>query len=335
MPSAAAEADPKLGALIGADRVARFVATLRTLGCGDEDRLAVAVSGGADSSALLLLAAAARPGGIVAATVDHGLRAEAAAEARAVAALCGRLGVPHTTLAVTVAPGGGPQAASRRARYDALGAWCPAPWLLTGHQRDDVAEAILMRLARGAGVRGLARMPDARPLAGRRATLLRPLLDWSRAELLAVCAGVEVQPVDDPSNADMRFDRARARRLLARTPWLAPERLARAADNLAEADIALEWFFEREWEARVNAEDAVDFLLVDAEGLPHDTRRRFAERAIGWFAGRNVPRDRIESFVDRLVAGSRATLAGVKASPGPPWRFELAPPRRCGTPERA
>ena len=94
---------------------------------GQDDRLGVAVSGGPDSVALLLLAHAALPGRVEAATVDHGLRPEAAGEARFVADLCATLGVPHAILAVTVEEDGdGIQAAARAARYAALGRWAGA-----------------------------------------------------------------------------------------------------------------------------------------------------------------------------------------------------------------
>ncbi len=322
---AAGDVDPALAA--------KFAGTLERLGCPPDAPLAVAVSGGADSTALLLLAATARPGAVVAATVDHGLRPEAAAEAARVAALCAALGVPHATLAIAVGRvRGGPQASARAARYDALFRWCPARWLLTAHQRDDVAETILMRLARGSGVRGLARMDERRdpPLDG--PILLRPLLDWPRADLLAICARAGVAPVEDLSNADPRFDRTHARALLARTPWLESARLARAAATLAEADAALEWLAERCWRERAAARDGT--VEIDAAALPHDTRRRLVERAIVLLAGPDWPRDRLDGFVLRLAAGRHATLGRVKASPGPPWLLERAPARRQTSADR-
>ena len=326
MPAAAAEAklptahiDPAL--------VARFADTLDRLGCETEASLAIAVSGGADSTALLLLAAAARPGAVVAATVDHGLRLEAVAEAQQVAGLCAMLGVPHSTLPVRIdRVRGGPQASARKARYDALAGWCPAGWLLTGHQRDDVAETILMRLSRGSGVRGLARMSERSRHRPGGPVLLRPLLDWARSDLLAICARAGVDPVEDPSNADTRFDRTRARELLAAAPWLESANLARSAANLAEADAALEWLAERCWLERVIERN--DALEIDAAPLPHDTRRRLVERSIAMLAGDGWARDRLDGFVLLLAAGHHATLAGVHGSPGPPWRLERAPPRR-------
>ena len=120
--------------------------------------LGLAVSGGPDSLALLLLASEALPGQVEAATVDHGLRAESAAEAEAVAQICATLGVPHAILTVEVATGN-VQAEARRARYAALGGWLAArdlAALATAHHADDQAETLLLRLNRAIGVAGLA-----------------------------------------------------------------------------------------------------------------------------------------------------------------------------------
>src|SRR5687767_7704882 len=96
------------------DLVSRFRSDLEAVAGPDPGPFAVAVSGGPDSLALLLLAHAALPGRVEAATVDHGLRAESAAEAEAVARYCGKLGVPHHILRALVAPAGeGLQAAAR------------------------------------------------------------------------------------------------------------------------------------------------------------------------------------------------------------------------------
>lgn len=306
----------------------RFTAELATLDVAAGEPLALAVSGGGDSLALLLLAAATGRA-LHVATVDHGLRAEAAAEAREVATICAGLGVPHATLRVSVAPaGGGPQAAARHARYAALAAWCPAPVLLTAHQRDDVAESLLMRLARGSGVRGLARMAATAALApGRR--LVRPLLGWSRAELAAVVAAAGLVAAEDPSNADPRFGRSRARTLLAATDWLDPARLARAAANLAEADAALGWLADEAWRSRVERDGAA--WTIDADGLPRDTRRRLAARVLGEL-GLPDP-DGLDGFVRALDSGRPATLGPVAAKPGPPWRLAPAPQRRENAPK--
>src|SRR5690242_11703442 len=175
----------------------------------------IAVSGGPDSLALLLLAAAARPGEIAAATVDHGLRPGSLEEAETVADLCERLGVPHAILQIEwdVPPGSAIQEKAREVRYGALAAWMQdsgIETMTTAHHLDDQAETVVMRLNRGAGVRGLSGM---RPLASVPGhpdlRLARPLLGWRQSELSAVCAAASVKPFADPSNEDHRHERVR------------------------------------------------------------------------------------------------------------------------------
>ncbi|MET0269931.1 MAG: tRNA lysidine(34) synthetase TilS [Sphingomonas sp.] len=318
-------------------------------------RFGVAVSGGPDSLALLLLAHAARPGTIEAATVDHGLRPEAAAEAEMVADACARLGVPH---AILRGPWDGPtsaglQAAARAHRYRLLERWCDTRdlgVLLTAHHADDQAETLLMRLSRGAGVGGLGGIRPARPLTApdrppardggdpRPVLLVRPLLGFAKAELVAVVADAGLAAVHDPSNDSDRFDRTRARRLLAATPWLRPGRIAASARHLAEAEAALAWTADREYARRVEERDdgGATTWLLDPEGLPEEILRRLVlvvwRKAEGHAA---IDRDGIEPrgaklarFTASLRAGERAMLGRVLARPGPRWRFAAAPPRR-------
>ena len=289
------------------------------------------MSGGPDSTALLLLAVAATAVGTVeAATVDHGLRPGSAAEAAQVARLCGRLGVRHATLGVTIPrTRGGLQAAARMARYSALCEWCEARWLLVAHHRDDVAETLLMRLARGSGVHGLARMRQRWRCEPDGVTVLRPLLAWSKADLLGICARAGIETIRDPSNADERFDRTAARSVLAKAPWLDPKRLYRSAANLAEAEAALEWLAERCWGERAVVHGREGEIELDATGLPHDTKRRLVERVMRRFAG-DDPDRRIETLIAMLERGEYAMLGDVQAIPGRVWRFRRAPPRRPG-----
>src|SRR5689334_16392944 len=142
--------------------VERFAHNLDALIRADS-RIGVAVSGGPDSLALLLLVAAARPGQVEAATVDHGFRPESRDEAAMVAGLCDRLGVPHATLTVRWerTPETALQERARKERYRLLGFWAEERGLdaiATAHHADDQAETFLMRVSRGAGVRGLAGM---------------------------------------------------------------------------------------------------------------------------------------------------------------------------------
>lgn len=308
---------------------ARLSARLEALGAGAE-RLGLAVSGGPDSLALLLLAHAARPGRIVAATVDHGLRREAADEAAMVAALCATLDIPHRTLRLRLAKGAAVQERAREARYGALAVWlreAGAAMLVTAHHADDQAETLVMRLNRGAGLRGLsgmralARVPGAPALA-----LLRPLLDWRRAELAAICAEAGVVPADDPSNADRTFERVRVRAGLAAADWIDPAAFAASAARLAEADAAIEWAVDREWE------------LVSQEPLqigyrpraPRVVRLRVLERVIDALGEGRPKGSELARWLSALESGQVATLAGVRGDGRErPWRFTKAPPHRA------
>jgi len=319
--------------------VERFRADLATIlgrPFADGDVLALAVSGGADSMALLALGHAAFPGRVIAATVDHGLRAAAADEAAIVAAWCAGVDVPHATLAADRALGPSDiQAGARAMRYDLLAAWAigaGAAMLATAHHADDQAETFLMRAARGSGSAGLAGIRAHRTLGG--ISLIRPLLGWRRAALRALVEASGIPFVDDPSNRDERFERVRVRQLLAAEPWLDPLQLAGAAAHAAEADGALADLAERLWHDHATIDDgAVRVALPD---VPRELRRRVARRAIDEV--RNAAAiDRpvfdmasnIESLLDALERGKSATQGGVLAAVKRGiWHFKPAPPRR-------
>lgn len=204
----------------------------------------LAVSGGPDSTALMHAAALARPRALLVATVDHGLRSEAADEARAVGDAAAALGLPHATLRWEGAPPARAiQAEARAARYRLLADHARtvgAALVLTGHTRDDQAETVLMRLIAGSGPAGLAGMRAARPLA-EGVTLARPFLGIAKADLVAWCEARGHAFNRDPSNADDRYGRVRLRRLL---PLLAAEgltadRLVTLAERAARDDVAL------------------------------------------------------------------------------------------------
>ncbi|WP_445191445.1 tRNA lysidine(34) synthetase TilS [Sphingomonas sp. Tas61C01] len=317
--------------------VARFGDDL-TRACGGVPAapLLLAVSGGPDSMAMLVLALAALPGGIAAATVDHGLRPEAAAEAALVAGWCADHRVPHRVL-IPAAPiaGASIQAQARGARYALLAAHAReigAGCIATAHHADDQAETFLMRAARGSGLAGLAGVRVHTLIE--EAAVVRPLLDWRRAELRAIVRRLEVPFVDDPANHDLRHDRTRFRRLLDANEWLDTPNLARSAAALAEVDAdvraAVEWL----WEAHAVVEGGT--VRLRADGLPRELRRRLARRAIAAVraaAGIEAPAwsdsANIEPLLDSLAAGRRATQAGVSVSPAMgEWRFRGAPARR-------
>jgi len=209
--------------------------------------LAVAVSGGSDSLALTLLAAAwtrDRGGRVSALTVDHGLRPEAAAEARQVASWCAARGIGHEILHWRDrAPQSGIQAAARGARYRLLEEWCRAHeilHLLVAHQREDQAETLLMRLTQASGAEGLGGI--SAQVEHRSVRVLRPLLAVPRARLQATLEAAAQDWVEDPSNRNPAYLRARLR---ARLPGFAErgftaERLAGLAAQFGHARVALE-----------------------------------------------------------------------------------------------
>jgi tRNA(Ile)-lysidine synthase len=293
--------------------------------------IGVAVSGGPDSLALLLLASEARPSLVEAASVDHRLRAESAAEVAAVARLCAELGVPHTVLEVEVAPGASLQAQARTARYAALQSWAEARGLsalATAHHRDDQAETVAMRLARGAGVAGLAAIRPSRPL-GPDVTLVRPLLGWSKAELADIVDSAGIAAADDPSNRDPRHDRSRIRAALAKAEWLDRAALAATAHHLREADEALDWATARLCGERISTEG--EAVVLDPEGLPAELLRRLLVKG---FARFGAPRPRgpdLARATEALRCGRPATLSGLRLAPGRHWRIERESPRRGPT----
>lgn len=214
---------------------------------GALDRLALpanaavilAVSGGGDSIALMHMAhdhlAARRPDvRLVAATVDHGLRAASADEARHVARTCQRLGIGHVTLRWDAdVPAAGMQDAARQARYALLTELATkhrSPIVLTGHTADDQAETVAMRAARAEEGRGLAGIDEA-ALSARRIWFVRPFLHIGRRDLRDWLAAHGHDWIDDPSNDDRRFERVRMRAALAHDPQRRDALLAKAAHH--------------------------------------------------------------------------------------------------------
>ena len=296
-------------------------------------RIGVAVSGGPDSLALLLLAAAARPGQVEAATIDHGLRPEARSEAEMVASVCERLGVRHATLAArwSEVPETAIQERARNQRYRLLGYWAEERGLdaiVTAHHAEDQAETLLMRLARGSGVRGLAGIRPRSVSPGAHIRLVRPLLGWRRAELEQVCADAGVEPVSDPSNQDEQFERVRVRRSLAALDWLDAGAVAHSAAILADADAALDWAMRIEWENRVQEKrGSITYRPSDA---PSEIVRRVVGRAIRKLAteGEFEPRGtELTRLVTTLSDSGTATLRGVLCRGGPEWHFVPSPNR--------
>jgi tRNA(Ile)-lysidine synthase len=245
----------------------------------------VACSGGADSLALAAALGHVAPrlglrAGLV--SVDHGLQPGSAQRAEEVAAWAGKVGLaPGLTVPVIVAGRpGGPEAAAREARYEALAAAArslPAAAVLLGHTREDQAETVLLALARGSGPRGIAGMPARREIHG--VPFLRPFLDVSRSQTRQACAELGLTPWEDPQNVDPVFTRSRVRAALGLlVDLLGPgtvANLARTAKLVAQDTSALdELAASAAWQASVFgplAWDAAEqeHLVTDPAGGLH------------------------------------------------------------------
>ncbi|WP_299836922.1 tRNA lysidine(34) synthetase TilS [uncultured Jannaschia sp.] len=300
---------------------------------GAPGAVAVAVSGGGDSTALLLASLDyGREQGVVvrAVTVDHGLRAESADEARRVAALCASHDCPHETLALDgFEPGPDLQARARAARYDALEAWGrrnEMGVILLGHTADDVAETLLMRLRRGAGIDGLARMAGrfgAAPAFG------RPFLRLERDTLRRHLAECGVAPIEDPSNDDAAFERVRVRQAIAAFD-LDSSALARTAGFLDDARRSLARR-AADLAAGIVTEDRGDLLfdrpaLLDLIENEREQARRLLLAALRCIGGDGYPPRTGE--IDRLLAalpdGGVRTLGGCVLWPVAEGRLRVA-----------
>lgn len=315
--------------------------------------IVLAVSGGPDSIALMWLAARwrrslARGPRLLAVTIDHGLRAEAAREAFAVKRLARTLDLPHRTLRWTGAkPKAGLPAAARSARYRLLAQAAKAggaTHILTAHTRDDQAETLLMRMLRGSGISGLAAM--ARQSEREGMVLARPFLQVSKAQLVATLKQAKIDFADDPTNRDPNFTRPRIRNLM---PALAAEggdarNLARLASRLARADAAVEVLVngaERYLALRGGLTPFSGFEANAFAAMPEEIRLRLLKRAIDR-VGHEGPAElgkletllaTLEAAVADQAAGRRLrlkqTLAGALISLiDGRIRIEPAPPRR-------
>jgi tRNA(Ile)-lysidine synthase len=319
--------------------------------------LVLAVSGGPDSIAMMWLAARwrralTRGPDLVAVTVDHGLRPEAAREARDVRHLAKTLDLPHRTLRWSGAkPKTGLPAAARDARYRLLAKAARAAGathVLTAHTQDDQAETLLMRMSRGSGIAGLAAMARQSQRDG--VVLARPLLHVPKARLMATLKRAKIGFADDPTNRDTAYTRPRLRAIM---PALAAEgfdarNLARLASRLARANAALEILVDgAERYLALGARDAdhAGFDTNGFAGLAEEIRLRLLLRRIDR-VGNEGPAElgkaeALLAALDRAVAATgptrgrirlKQTLAGALVSlVDGRIRIEPAPPRRRRT----
>ncbi len=266
---------------------------------------AIAVSGGGDSMALLDMAIRVAPDRVSAVTVDHGLRAEAAAEAEAVAAFCAERGVPHTVLHWNGDEAeGNLMEAARQARYGLIADWAVAQGIgrvLLGHTKDDQSETFLMQLTRGAGVDGLSAMAAAFDVGG--VKFIRPMLDVTREVLRDYLTDRNIAWADDPTNDNPKYARVRFRQAMPQLSdlGLTHDALAKTIAAMQSGKDALDHYAAIEAARLVTIVDG-DVVIPQhiQPAIPADIERRIWLAILMWIGGgTHTPR---QSALDELAA---------------------------------
>ena len=273
---------------------AAFAALMQPLGPFQKgETVAVAVSGGPDSMALTRLVRVwAEYAGLVLVglTVDHRLRSDAAREAEQVKTWFNGLNLDHHTLVWDDGDKIGqldrsPQAAAREARFDLMSRWCRdhgVQTVLVAHHADDQAETFLQRLLRGSGVDGLAAM--SAKTVRQNIQVVRPLLNYSKADLEATCRAHKQSWIEDPSNVDEQFSRVRVRKLLAalQIEGLSSERLLDTVGHMQRAKAAIDHAVEKVFEQakRPSHEGALELDLPVLMAAPEEVGLRCLARSL-------------------------------------------------------
>lgn len=310
-------------------------------------KVGLAVSGGPDSLALLVLYAAWREqGGAPAAivyTLDHGLRPEAAQEAELVRRIAVERGFDARVLKWEgPKPASGVPAAARAARYRLIGAAMVedgASILVTAHHLDDQAETVLMRLAHGSGARGLGAMRPVADVEG--VSVARPLLGVPKAKLRAIVLGHGLAPVDDPTNRDFNYERARWRAIGPglEQAGLTPERLAQFAQRMQRLDQLATQIADDIWRADVAIDDfgVVHIPANVFAKMPQEAGLRVLWRALRHASGgQRGELAAVEALYDKITRGTAdaaVTLMGAVVAPGPERVMVYREAGRGGLPE--
>ena len=285
---------------------------------------AAAVSGGADSMALsLLLAEYARRNqcALIAVTVDHGLRPEAANESKMVANWMRSRDIEHHILRWDAGkPQSNIQDQARAARYRLLSDFCLSRdigYLCLGHHHDDQAENFMIRLARGSGVYGLAAMPKLARRLG--VNILRPLLDIPKSRLIETLQAHGQPWIEDPSNQNTDFTRVKFRKSIPALfdLGLTPERIVKTAESMARAKTALSHYTALAKQQCLATFDS-GYAAIDLRGFkthPEEIGLRLLAETLQQVGGNEYP-PRLDSLLDLyadLISGNikpARTLAG-------------------------
>lgn len=272
------------------------------------------------------------------ATVNHGLRAEAADECRLVENLCRKLDISCTIIDTMLAKGNVQQEA-RQARYTALADWATREGIrtiLTAHHADDQAETLLMRLNRGSGLSGLVGVRERRQIDATGIEVARPLLGFRRSELQTVIDGAGVVVADDPSNRDTAYDRVRARQNLERSDWIDVAGVARSANLIEESWSMVESLAAEDFTLHAKAYgEAFAYDPFAASGVERVPVWIEVVRMIAGDLGVTLARGDAAKIVAALqdarkVNVGRVSAEAIEKEGANYWSFRREPPRRTG-----
>lgn len=295
----------------------------------NQKKIAVAVSGGGDSLALLHLLSrwSALNHGleIMALTVDHGLRPESKDEAKQVAGWVKNW--PHVTHHILTWRGPKPKTriseTARAKRYELLHEFCKknqVAHLFLAHQQDDQAETVLMRLAAGSGVDGLAGMHTIQSYKD--IFLLRPLLNIAHERLAVTLQAAKQKWIEDPTNQNENYlrPRLRAARDVLEAEGLSAKRLSVLSTRMARVHDALEYMTNEYWAQATLTKEQVTFILTLWTTLPDEIRIRLMIRAIAHVGRKAARLEQVEVLAQKLSGEStrtmRVTLAGTVITRG-------------------
>ncbi len=290
----------------------------------NKKKIALAVSGGADSLALMVLAAqwkksTADAPEVLVYSVDHGLRDEAKSEVEFVLRSAGEFGFEARGLTLNTRGAPVSQAEARRVRYRIIGEAMVqdgAQTLLTGHHLQDQGETILMRLAHGSGISGLCGMRRFAIVGG--VEIFRPLLKVSQEDLVRIVKDACLRPVTDPSNFDEKYERVRWRKAMPVFLELGLDApgLSRFGARMARANAALEHLTRSTFGEVVSSDEFGVFSISHADLLrqSQEIAIRLVSLMLDYASGKRGPAElaQVETLCSALRGGQIGgqTLAG-------------------------
>jgi tRNA(Ile)-lysidine synthase len=264
------------------------------------ERIALAVSGGADSMAMMHLCNQYGKNGMVVLHVDHGLRKTSANDSEFVAQAAAALNMPCVVLKWTGdKPKTGVEAAARTARYELMLDWCrenKVEFLLVAHNADDQIETFLMNLGRGSGVYGLAAMSVAQPRD--KVLILRPVLHMKHESLEKYCAENQIKYIHDEMNDDENFTRVKIRKnrhVMRDRLDISDDRILSAIEHLGRVRDMLEMDVDKLVQS-VLADDRAVFASQFFFDMPDEVRLKFLSRILQ-IIGKSAYGPRLEKIV--------------------------------------